>query len=625
MSGAREDLPAGLCQAPLYPVTEPARGADEPRLAVCLSGGGSRALSCALGQLSALRSLPDPAKPGASLMDRVAYLSSVSGGSWASVVYTFLPETIDGQPVGDDDLLITPLEPQALIKRGPGDAEAANVAYLNPHSLGTAPQRFDLKTIARFLHTLKRWDFFRDHAKWSWFWIAAVGELILKPFGLYQARYDPARDYPEPERFFSLSPDHVAATITPSNPGLTPDAFYTARAGRPPLIVNTNLLQHADMASPPQTPVQATPVETGILGRTPDGTLAGGGSVESFAFTSTLAGPGPDGSAAVGLKRRYSLCDVAGCSSAFFAEFLLKYLNQEIDKIAAELERALEFPGADKLVAKLERELVGFLDADASRLIPRYNYWPLGAVAGGDGNKSHGFSDGGDFENTGILGLLARTDANRIVAFVNSEYPLRKDPGSGEALVSGQLALLFGYRADPDKNGRYVSYGGMSPGEPMSYAQVFDDDAERDRGCFAQLRDGLYRASCGGPDRDSALGTDTAAFTQRLRTVDNPVAHIRGGREVRVLWVYNNRVNRWQDAIVDASIRSDLARGQADQNRDGTPADEGAHGSGPVANFPWYATAEQIHLDPEGVNILAQLSAWNVAKLKAEIERLVAS
>ncbi|CAD0302421.1 hypothetical protein [Xanthomonas hortorum] len=40
---------------------------------ICLSGGGSRALSCALGQLRGLRSL--------GLLDKVAAISSVSGGT----------------------------------------------------------------------------------------------------------------------------------------------------------------------------------------------------------------------------------------------------------------------------------------------------------------------------------------------------------------------------------------------------------------------------------------------------------------------------------------------------------------------------------------------------------------
>ena len=48
-----------------------------------------------------------------------------------------------------------------------------------------------------------------------------------------------------------------------------------------------------------------------------------------------------------------------------------------------------------------------------------------------------------------------------------------------------------------------------------------------------------------------------------------------------------------------------------------------AHGSGSVANFPYYSTGAQIHIDKEGVNMLAQLSAWNVQQLADTIRDLL--
>jgi hypothetical protein len=55
---------------------------------VCLSGGGSRALTAGMGQLRALSFL---AANGKSLLSQVKALSTVSGGSWLGVPYTFLP------------------------------------------------------------------------------------------------------------------------------------------------------------------------------------------------------------------------------------------------------------------------------------------------------------------------------------------------------------------------------------------------------------------------------------------------------------------------------------------------------------------------------------------------------
>jgi hypothetical protein len=241
-------------------------------------------------------------------------------------------------------------------------------------------------------------------------------------------------------------------------------------------------------------------------------------------------------------------------------------------------------------------------------LIPQYNYWLLGAVTHVPPvNATYGFSDGGNFDNTGILGLLARTDANRVIAFINGETALSKDANSHQVLVDGQLPLVFGYKAKP-VNGTYQSYGGMKPSEPLSYVQVFADA----HGEFAALRQGLYDASCGGANMDASLGTFTAAFVQKLTTADNPVAHIKGGREVTVLWVYNNRVGKWQGAITDAGIKSDLSLGQS------------AVPLGPLARFPHYDTGLQIGIGPEPVNMLAQLSAWNVRQLKDTIAQLLA-
>ena len=48
---------------------------------ICMSGGGTRAMVCAIGQLKGLWDI--------GVLDDVGYLSCVSGGSWASVPFTY--------------------------------------------------------------------------------------------------------------------------------------------------------------------------------------------------------------------------------------------------------------------------------------------------------------------------------------------------------------------------------------------------------------------------------------------------------------------------------------------------------------------------------------------------------
>ncbi len=322
--------------------------------------------------------------------------------------------------------------------------------------------------------------------------------------------------------------------------------------------------------------------------------MKGGGGVESFGFTSTLIGVGGmDGTALIATNRNYSLCDIAGCSSAFFAALLLQYLDKGIDDIVNDLVNFLindlhwNRLVAEAVGAALRREIDDFANRDASEVIPRYNYWPAEEVSSPT-NNTLGFSDGGSFDNTGILGLLAQTNANKIIAFVNSETALG---GTAASLtLDNSIGLLFGY-------------GGAGPGD-LTYVQVFDDtNPLYPGGAFAAVQTGLYEASCGG---GSTLGQATAAFLQKgLVTIANPVANIAAGRVVDVLWVYNNPVSNWQSAITDAGIKADLAQ----VSIEGTP----------LWNFPNYDTGEQIYLGVEAVNMLAQLSAWNVQQLSGTI------
>jgi len=616
------DNQAKQYKALLYP--PPSQAA--PVLGVCLSGGGSRALTCALGQLSALTAIAksEPAKFGA-LLAPGSYLSCVSGGSWAGVNYTYLPSSI-----ADSDFLISIADPAKLYCKMGAPLDPANMATINAHCLGTAPQNFDddnvVKTVILVLSQIaymyfntmsdaKKQSLFGDVAMdldallalhteaglidyTSLFWILGVGQIILKGFGLYQSV---SGQIGYPNRSLSASLAHLKSAVIANNPGLTPDDFHLVKDGRPNLIVNFNLKQ-TDADASPQIPVQATPVSTGIVGQSPDGTIKGGGSVESFGFGSQFVSK-TGTTAAVAIARDQSLCDIAGCSSAFFADNLAQAIKPYQAKIVAEIEKILMSLRIDpNIAAILARLIVMALLSAKSYIVPRYNYWP----AGGNGpNKAYGFSDGGNFDNSGILGLLAQTGADKIVSFINSETPIAKQ--DGYVVVDDSLPLLFGFRGYQTGRG-YISYGGFRPSEPLSYVQVFEDQTGA---TFGAVRNGLYNASCGGQNRDGDLGTNPAFYRGQFTTVANPVAGIAAGRKVEVLFVYNNRVNRWQNQIQDRVLKMDLQQGQS------------ANPMGPLAHFPNYPTLG-VHLVVEAVNMLAQQCGWVVNELQGEIAALLA-
>ena len=75
-----------------------------------------------------------------------------------------------------------------------------------------------------------------------------------------------------------------------------------------------------------------------------------------------------------------------------------------------------------KLLAVQALVLHGVLQAivaDLQKLIPRYQYWPVGDAQPTVRLTPSEFADGGNLENTGVAALLAYSDINRIVAFIN--------------------------------------------------------------------------------------------------------------------------------------------------------------------------------------------------------------
>ena len=68
---------------------------SKSNVAIGLSGGGSRSFAASIGYLAALTEL--------GVMDKVRYVGGISGGSWATTVYTY------AQNVSDDATLLGPI------------------------------------------------------------------------------------------------------------------------------------------------------------------------------------------------------------------------------------------------------------------------------------------------------------------------------------------------------------------------------------------------------------------------------------------------------------------------------------------------------------------------------------
>ena len=556
---------------------------------LCLSGGGSRALSAGLGQLIGLKSMNND-KQG-SLLDSVDCISSVSGGTWLTSIYCY------SENQNLNDLLGVYTAPTTLTE--------GNIGDLPSGSIGHAPSQLSYSGMIDIVHKkIGLLNIYKYPEVRKWIWAVIVGELVLKPYNLYQGdmQGSGASLEPMPKRFFSLSQTYMEQNIKSldgsgtSNKKLSKDDFYFHQNGRSFPILNTNIKLDYQQSNSPLLPVQGTPIAVGATGSVMGNSksLTANGGVDSFAFTSKWQSQSTD-VATVNIDRRYSLIDIVSCSSAFFAQIV----GEKVASAAAVYAMAqTEYKNGSESSFKQTEEGI---TKDLSSMVPQYNFWPVGKS--NTKNQNRGFADGGNLDNTGLLGMLARSDSTKIVVCYNSEAPLGKDEdikveGSDDrvAVISSDIPILFGYQPSPVK-GQYVKFSDSTPSD-LNYlkaAQVFDCSE------FAPLVKALFSA-CNGEK------SPTVARTKNLKVCDNTFAGICNRGDVDVLWIYNNYASDWVDEIKKNSetLAYNIKYGRSNPLSD-------------YYNFPNYSTGLQIHLNATQVNALAQFQAWIINQLSAEI------
>lgn len=568
------------------------------KVGLCLSGGGSRALSAGLGQLIGLKSISTG--EGKTLLDAVDYISSVSGGTWLTSIFCY------SNNLDLDDLLGVYTPPNTL--------DLGNIDALSACSIGHVPSKLGYLNMIDTVHQeIGLENIFLHPEVRKWIWTVVVGELVLKPFGLYNGKMTGrgATRAPNPDRFFSLDKQHMESAIKQltgsdtANSSLTEEDFYFVQKGRPFPIMNTNIKVDITQQYSPLLPTQGTPVAVGASGTASTGavTVTTNGGVESFAFTSTYQSESnlSDNSeiARTNIDRRYSLIDIVSCSSAFFAEFLGKEIKPALKSFQAGIAAANPGSEHEKILAATEKDF----ELNFPSLTPQYPFWPVGEPNPQTVNT--GFSDGGSLDNSGIIGMLARSDAQALLVCFNSETPLlvSKETVSVEehskpvALIDSGIPPLFGYQPSPVNN-TYIKFSNKTPADItyLKAAQVFESNQ------FGLLLNGLYAASA----------NQTAAcafqFPGKLKVVDNAYAGIKNRGYVNVLWIYNNYASDWVDEIHTNSW--ELA--------DKIKAERNMH-FGDYINFPNYDTATQIDLNATQVNTLAQFQAWVINQVSDEI------
>jgi Patatin-like phospholipase len=448
------------------------------QVAVCLSGGGTRAAACSMGALRALRQL--------GLLDRVAYLSTVSGGGWAGSLYMYAPHS-------DDDLL-GPVLPDADVSQLRWESGEApyNLSALGQYAIGRFCTQLGWDTLVDAAISLY-WDYGHKLAFHA-YWPRLIGRMVLAPYGL--------GDLPDangaPTRYYTLDSSWFEVAVQKLNPTIAPSNFYFAKAKRPYWVASATL--NAPGPNPTAYPFWASQFDVGIYpkfaGCGIGGSDLGGGSIDPFTFgalspqecsgsTFTVATP----------PGQFALSDAIGTSSAAFGDELFARLPSWLEDIVGDMT-------------------------------PVYPYWPPSKPA--QVAASYDISDGGDLDNSAICGLLGWSPANSIVSFVNTDVPITINGNSSPADVNGvqmdsSIPALFGLMWDATSH---------------KYRSITFADGPNS--AFGNLVSGLRAAIAQGGAAVSKVATNT---------VPNNHFGVAGGRAVEVLFVFNHKATTFYDAL----------------------------------------------------------------------------
>jgi Patatin-like phospholipase len=386
--------------------------AKKDDLGLAFSGGGTVSSVATSGELAALRQM--------GLLDRVKYISGVSGGTWGALPYVYLNAENEMPKLKGSDLETlnqTQLDERYLgLDRGfvhgrvlePGELTRA---FFDELPIGSAVRMAAKTSFA--VHLLN----FRGNESFA----HMIGGTFLEPVGMG-----------DESRFFSWTRNYFSKEVQPRNAStLSEKRFYFTPPGRPYLIANSALDRvHRTSVGDKLTaivlggklnsvsngfwPLEITPAYTGMWAYTdhddpkPKGkgentifpeARAGGGYVETFGYDSKFLSFDPDHNGHVTLR----LIRPGILAFRRSSEFSLA------DACAGSGSAPAAFAGAV---------------AQFFGLRPSFHTFPTWEANPSKDAHNYPHADGGACDNTGVTALLVRK-VRHIIVFLNSASPYK--------------------------------------------------------------------------------------------------------------------------------------------------------------------------------------------------------
>ena len=457
-----------------------------------------------------------------------------------------------------------------------------------------------------------------------------MGQTFLEPFDLYQLAdpFDASSVWKQ--SFFSLDAKTVQDIKNRNlgSPTISDSVFDTVRSEssavpRPYLVVNACLIGPADLAPfDTESPVgmEYTPLYVGsafspfgskVQYRPTTTLLVGGGFVEPFAFGGPAPGgvpsncPAPDsGHECTSLtppSAPFTLADASGTSSSAFAGIVEENLAQLVDHLKINV--------FEKILLEL---LLDYFKSDVShlaQLAPEALYWPVTRSAL-EPSTVFSFGDGGILESYGLIRLLRRKLKTAVV-FINAVTKLNVgyDPSVAPTGndIDGNLPPLFGLPVE--------SMGTFTQNNRVFPKSEFTEVVEKLK--MAKQAGKTVMASCVHTVAANGWWGIDGVHLDSDGEMPQGVA-VESDQQVTILWVYNDRVKEWEDQLTqttfDAGDLGEITLSEAIEK--GNP--ETGKPEGPFRLFPNYKTIGQnsehelVELTAEQVNLLADLSCWNI-------------